>query len=394
MLRTWLIIFCLGYLSLASSAQISIIGKTPQNDTNYAQGVSGHAATLLKHPKGDKLIMLGGCNFPAQPAAEGGAKHYYNEIYASPYRFKKSIKSWSLIGRLPEAFAYAAYQNYNNKLIIAGGKNNQRELDRTYLISLDNQGKLLIDTLPNLPEPRSSMASAIAGSRLYLIGGTVSGVLSNSVISLDLENPKAGWRDEAHYLGLPALKVLSANLKTDKGNKIYLFSSFVNTQSSTDSVETQAKLMSYDPRLNTWQLELEYEPSEYNGYTFGGGHIYANSKEQTLTLIGGVSEQRFLPALIREQKMKQARNLKDEKTLGIYQKEVKEYLLQAKEWYQFSPTLLFIPAEHEATGISLSLEPSEDLAKADGALVEIKPGHWLLLGGEVKPGIRTADIVY
>ena len=51
--------------------------KTPQLDSAYAKGVSGHIAGELLP---GQLVMAGGCNFPDRPAREGGAKRYYSEI--------------------------------------------------------------------------------------------------------------------------------------------------------------------------------------------------------------------------------------------------------------------------------------------------------------------------
>ena len=56
--------------------------KTPQLDSAYAKGVSGHIAGELRP---GLLVMAGGCNFPDRPARKGGAKRYYSEIYIGEY---------------------------------------------------------------------------------------------------------------------------------------------------------------------------------------------------------------------------------------------------------------------------------------------------------------------
>lgn len=389
--RLLLALMCFLLMGWGTQAQTTVVGKTPQNRADYAQGVSGHAATLLEHGKKHSLLMLGGCNFPNRPAVEGGEKRYYAEVYSTRYRFEKPIGAWTLVGKLPEPLAYAAYQKYNNQLIVAGGKNSKHELRRVYRLSLTAQGQLRIDTLPSLPEPRSSMASALIGSRLYLIGGSVAGKLSNTMISLDLDKPQEGWQEEASYPNSPYLKVLAAGLDGADGQRIHVFASFTNTDSDTDSVATEARIMDYKPETKSWE---EGRSCIFEGYTFGGGSVYANAKEQNITLIGGVSEKRFLPALRREQELRVARQRGDEETVARLTAEGRDYLSQSREWYNFCPTLLFVNYSNHFGGTSMSVDPSAHLAKADAALVEITSGYWLLLGGEIKPGVRTADIVY
>lgn len=389
-------IFCALMLCLATAvlgAQTMVIGKTPQQKPDYAQGVSGHAATLLKVGKQDVLLMLGGCNFPNEPAVNGGEKRYYAEVYSTVYKHGVKIKAWQQIGRLPSPFAYAAYQKYNNTLIIAGGKSTREDLSTAYRLSLGSQGKLKIDTLPNLPAPRSGMASAVIGSRLYLIGGAVEGKLSNTMISLDLENIGAGWREEQAYPGKPRLKVLAtATSYEDKGVGISCFASYSNVETD-EPIESDFALMTYYPEKGEWDQEsLADNPEFYEGYTFGGGCIYFNQIDETITLVGGVRSTRFMPALQREQHMRIAKREGDHEYLEKLKGEAKVYLSQKPEWYEFCPVYFFVTPIY-GTGSS-SLEPSQHLAKADAALVEIKPYHWILLGGEIKPGIRTADICY
>lgn len=376
-------------LSLGLEAQTSVIGKTPQLKEDYAQGVSGHAATMLRQGKAYMLLMAGGCNFPERPAVEGGAKRYYQDIYTTRYQRGKTISEWKLVGKLPKPFAYAAYQTYDNRFIIAGGKSTSEDLSSVYALRLCNNGQIAIDSLPSLPEPRSGMASALVGSRLYLIGGAVSGKLSNTVISLDLDNPSQGWESEEDYPGSPKLKVTAGVID----GRIYLFSSFTNTESNNKVIETELSLQVYHTKGKVWRSSKQ---EILGGATFGGAVAYSDSKEQSITFVGGVNEERFLPALRREQSMRIAKAKNDSEAVEQYKIAGREYLSQEAEWYKFNPTLFFLHEKggHDNLQVSESADPSEHLAKADAALVELSSGHWLLLGGEIKPGIRTPDICY
>lgn len=392
-------IICVLYLSLCTllslSAQTQVIGKTPQIKPDYAQGVSGHAATLLTHGAKQVLLMLGGCNFPDKPALDGGAKRYYREVYATDYRHGRVIKKWRLLGEMPDAFAYAAYQTYQNSLLVIGGKSEGYDLKTAYRLSLNKQGELITERLPDLPEVRSGMASVLIGSRLYLIGGSVSGRLSNSMISLDLDNLVAGWQEESPYPNAPYLKVLATKQGVSGEERILLVGAFRYAEGVEPSVETHQRVMRYDLDTRAWHSYeyLDYE-NNFEGYTLGGASSYT-LQDGRVTWVGGVSEAIFLPALQREQALRRATQEGDEALVARLKAEAKDYLSQAPEYYRFCPVLFF--ANVGGTGelvVSQTLEPSPHLAKADAALVEVRPDHFILLGGETKPGIRTADIVY
>lgn len=384
------LLLCLGLLPLSAGPRI--VGKTPQTRPDYAQGVSGHAAAMLQQGERSMLVMLGGCNFPEHPASEGGAKRYYAEVYVTHYREGKDIKEWQHIGTLPEPLAYAGYVRYGNSLVLAGGKSTTGDLRRVQRLSLSAEGTLQIDSLPSLPEPRSGMGTALVGSRLYLVGGAVGGILSTSMLSLDLERPEEGWRTEPAYPGAARLKVLATGTKGRAG-KPYIFAHTVFSQVGTDnSLSVDMAHYIFDPEVASWHIldRVDYRLA-MEGNSFGGGHIYADPEDGTITLVGGVHTERFLPALKREQHMRIAQRMGDEDYLERLRAEAKDYLLQEPEWYQFAPVLFMTSVEGTA---SLTLEPSPHYAKADGALVEIAPGRWLLLGGEIKPGVRTANIIY
>ena len=198
--------------------------KTPQLDSAYAKGVSGHIAGELRP---GLLVMAGGCNFPDRPARKGGAKRYYSEIYLADYldamyaaceaKASELDMGWKLVGHLPQPTAYAAFQQYFGQLIVAGGQSEGGELRDAYIMELSDSLGVEIIPLPSLPEPRSSMASALIGDVLYLIGGRVNGKLSNTALSLDLRRPEAGWREETPYPHSPFLKLVAATNRVNVG---------------------------------------------------------------------------------------------------------------------------------------------------------------------------------
>ena len=72
----------LALLSLSAMAQEKrfndlSLRPAPALSVNGPQGVSAPFAGTI----GGKTVVAGGCNFPDQPAAEGGAKVFYQDIF-------------------------------------------------------------------------------------------------------------------------------------------------------------------------------------------------------------------------------------------------------------------------------------------------------------------------
>ena len=60
------------------------------------EGVSAAFGGTLE----DAVVVAGGCNFPDLPAADGGKKVYYDQIYVLRNPERKKV-SWEIAGRLP-----------------------------------------------------------------------------------------------------------------------------------------------------------------------------------------------------------------------------------------------------------------------------------------------------
>ncbi|MDO4691824.1 MAG: hypothetical protein Q4A64_03005 [Porphyromonadaceae bacterium] len=363
-----------------ANAQLATRLQTPQQDADYAKGVSGHIAASLAE---DYVMLVGGCNFPDAPAAEGGAKRFYSHVYAT--RGLLTGQAWERLGNLPEPLAYASGRTYLGRLIIAGGETTGgRDLASVYALSVNETGQLAIDTLPSLPEPRSAMASALIRSRLYLIGGRVSGRLSNSVISLDLDEPQLGWRQERSYPSAALLKVLATEYWLDEEPYIFLMGAFAGSEGE-EGVRTALSCYTLraDDREASWQRVPVPYASLRRGATFGGG-IMTLYGEDEIMVASGVHEAKFLPALQRIQRLRRARRLGQTDVVSRLEAEGRAYLLHAPQWYSFTPFMLVYNLRTQRWRRE---HAHPDLARADAAYLD-----GIIIGGEIKPGVRTSSI--
>ena len=374
--------------------------KTPQLDPDYAKGVSGHIAG---EPRLGLLMMAGGCNFPDRPAREGGAKRYYSEIYIAEYagevllacetKASELDMGWRLVGHLPQPTAYAAFQLYDDQLIVAGGQSAAGDLRDAYIIQLNDSLGVEITPLPSLPEPRSGMASALIENVLYLIGGRVNGKLSNTVLSLDLKSPQKEWREETPYPHSPFLKLVAMTNQgeSDTSSSIpYLevMGSFTGVDESDQRVQADVTYMTYTPQTKQWQTYKIAPDDPIVAYGFGGGYVseYSNS------FSGGVRADLFVTALQREKDLKVAKAKGNRRLVKKLQAEQRAYLSHDPAWYGFCSDWYSFD---RSRGRGEAKSGFHFDGRADAVYLDRCSSMMdgMLIGGETMPGVRTPRIV-
>ena len=374
--------------------------KTPQLDSAYAKGVSGHIAGELLP---GQLVMAGGCNFPDRPAREGGAKRYYSEIYAADYlgamyaaceaKASEVDMGWKLVGHLPQPTAYAAFQQYFSQLIVAGGQSEAGELRDAYIIQLSDSLGVEITPLPSLPEPRSGMASALIENVLYLIGGRVNGKLSNTVLSLDLRRPQKEWREETPYPHSPFLKLVAMTNQDESDTSsgvpyLELMGSFTGVDELDQRVQADVTYMTYTPQTKKWQTYKIAPDDPIAAHGFGGGYVseYSNS------FSGGVRADLFVTALQREKDLKAAKAKGNRWLVKRLQAEQRAYLSHDPAWYGFCSDWYSFD---RSRGRGEAKSEFHFDGRADAVYLDRYSCAMagMLIGGETMPGVRTPRIV-
>ena len=374
--------------------------KTPQLDSAYAKGVSGHIVGELSM---GRLVMAGGCNFPDRPAREGGAKRYYSEIYTADYlspmydacesKASELDLGWRLIGHLPQPTAYAAFQRYDDKLIVTGGQSAAGDLRDAYMIQLSDSLGVEIAPLPSLPEPRSGMASALIGNVLYLIGGRVNGKLSNTVLSLDLSSPQKEWREETSYPHSPFLKLVAMTNQDESDTSssvpyLELMGSFTGVDEPDQRVQADVTYMTYTPQTKQWQTYKIAPDDPIAAHGFGGGYASGHSG----SFSGGVRADLFVTALQREKDLKAAKAKGNHRLLKKLQAEQRAYLSHDPAWYGFCSEWYSFD---KSSGRGEAKSGFRFDGRADAVYLDRSSSMMdgMLIGGETMPGVRTPRIV-
>ena len=374
--------------------------KTPQLDPAYAKGVSGHIAG---EPRQGQLVMAGGCNFPDRPAREGGAKRYYSEIYIADYfgafnlacetKASELDMGWKLVGHLPHPTAYAAFQLYDDQLIVAGGQSAAGDLSDAYIIQLSDSLDVEITPLPSLPEPRSGMASALIKNVLYLIGGRVNGKLSNTVLSLDLSSPQKEWREETPYPHSPFLKLVAAIPLYERGSSSYVpylgvMGAFTGVDEPDQRVQADVTYMTYTPQTKQWQTYKIAPDDSIAAHGFGGGY----ASERGGSFSGGVRADLFVTALQREKDLKAAKAKGNHQLVEKLQAEQRAYLSHDPAWYGFCSEWYSFD---RSRGRGEAKSGFHFDGRADAVYLDrpFSMTDGILIGGETMPGVRTPSIV-
>lgn len=138
----------------------------------------------------EKLLIMGGADFPNGYPWEGGKKKWHKEIFTLT-----DDEGWvSLADQLPHGLAYGVSVSYRDKIIMVGGSDETMHYDRAIVLELGGEG-LEFSEYPKLPQPLANMAGALVGHVIIVAGGMHSPISepTNACYLLDLENIAAGW---------------------------------------------------------------------------------------------------------------------------------------------------------------------------------------------------------
>lgn len=336
-------------------------GEMPDIEQGYGQGVSACYAAATA----DALFIAGGCNFPGTPAAEGGAKVYYNGIYTTS---TDGTFTWEKAGELPMASAYGANIQNGNTWYIIGGMNSDGATGRAFSIDIaaltDGRAAEAIKELPALPCTIDNLSGTIAGNTLYIVGGNADGKASNRAFSFE-PGKDSTWNELPAMPDAPRVQPVCAHAR---GN-IYVWGGFAPAADGNDAA-VHCDGIRYDIAAGRWEATGEIK-GERGTITLSGGSA-VTTDSSTIIAAGGVDKDIFLDAIS-----------------GRYDLVRKEdYMYKPASWYRFNNELLRFDA---TSGAWSTIATDSTFARAGAQIVN--GGNALYqIGGELKPGIRTPGI--
>lgn len=346
------------------------------------QGVSAPYAGML----GDKLVIAGGCNFPGIPAAEGGEKVYYDDIFvlADPLN---AGGSWKKAGKLPEKVAYGVSLTMPSGIVCVGGNNASGGLNKAWLLKWDSQSDgVVAEALPDLPVTMDNMAGGVEGNVIYVAGGNINGRPGNRCFILHL-GEGGDWEEAAPFPGGARVQPLGVVQNAAEEARFFVMGGFLPAKDGKES-KVYTDGYSYNPRNGEWQgiaQALPYEESRPRALV-GGAAVSSGSHH--VAIVGGVNYDRFKEALDRSLYIEQALQAGDDSLFLRLQEERNGYLRHPADWYRFNGRLLIY---HTLTDTWVTEGNFPELALAGAVVVPYK-GKWLVVNGESQPGIRSTGV--
>ena len=335
-----------------TKAAVGTVAGSPRDERGIECGVSAAYAGMA----GAKPVMAGGCNFPQKdPLAKDATKKFYKGVYAATAT--PQGLEWKQVATLPEAAAYGVAAPTAEGLFIAGGQTADGSLTSAMMITVGTDGKATIKQLAPLPEPVDNAYAASDGMTVYVVGGNVSGKPSQRVFAYSVATNT--WKELPSMPGNARVQPVAAV----SGGKLYVWGGFAGRH---DGKEPSLELdgLVYDPILEMW--EPVTGATNRDGYKLGlGGGVALPLPDGRVIATGGVNPEVFIDAL---------RN------------QAPDYLQHDPSWYKFNPSVVIY---NPATDSWTEAATSQDAARAGAALIEGNDGNYYLLGGEIKPRIRT-----
>jgi N-acetylneuraminic acid mutarotase len=162
---------------------------------------------------GGGLIVAGGANFPQKKPWEGGKKVWYDDVFL----LDRADGEWRRVGHLPRPLGYGISVTRGDSVICIGGGDAERNYADAFRIRWTD-GRLVTTPLPPLPKPVANACGAVVGGKLFVAGGqeTIDAREAlASLFELDLAAKEPAWRELAPIPGGGRILAVAAALGDD-----------------------------------------------------------------------------------------------------------------------------------------------------------------------------------
>ena len=337
------------------------------------------------------VIVAGGSNFPDRPLAEGGAKCFHDDIFVLTE--KNGAPEWLSGFRLDKPVAGGASVSLRDGLLCIGGSGYDGIYRDVFLLTWNEESlKVEKQVFPPLPFPMVNMGAALLENVVYVAGGSTDDGASNKFLKLDLtkqQTPEFRWEILPDFPGYGRqLPVMVAQYAAGEPS-VFLFSGLVFPETSDDPV-IHTNGLKYNPKEKTWQTlsDIQTEPAGKTHVLYAGSGVKFG--KNSIVCMGGANYDILLDALKRERVAQIANQSGNTDAYRKHLEWKQFYLTQPLEWYRLNTDIL---TYHTQTGQWKEIGELPFPAVVCAAAVEWKNG-WLLISGEVKPGVRTPKVYY
>ncbi len=367
----------------------------PSAGQSVQPGVAGPYAGV----HGDALLVAGGANFPEKMPWDGGAKLWWDDVWVLENLSAKTPR-WVTDKRftLPRRMGYGVSVDTPEGTIWVGGHDAERCYAEVYLFSWDAKARELRRAeLPPLPEPLSFMAGALVGNTLFVAGGQTTmknAVAAKSFWALDLARRGRGaaefrWEALPAWPGPARVLPVAAALRGPRGMEFFLASGRLPEAGKATRLLSDA--YAFDPVARTWRVLPPVGDGVRTGWSVMAGSAATVGDE--VWIFSGDRGEMFLELEAHDLA------IADLRAAGAERPEVAraiEARLAAKRAiYTAHPGFAreVLAFDGRKNGWRVAGTMPAGLAPQVTTLAVRHGGAWLLPSGEVKPGIRTPEVV-
>ena len=344
--------------------RVSVTPASPMSEP-----VSGHYAGWIK----GALTTYGGCNFPDVPCADGGQKVYYPKAYGASVQIPGGV-------------------------VYLGGMNAESSLSECEFISATDGASTPI---ASLPKPLDNFAATYHDGMLWVAGGQSNGIPNNEVYSLPYPSDAKEWSVASILPDACRLQPCIAVQNTASGYALFIFGGYQpKAEGQEAAVHTDGVYMTL--------AELKKGSTQWKRTTPSSVNVNADDNENKQLEAIQNSEFRNQNSEIINHKSLQAIVGSTCSPIGyshvlffggvdhdiflsaITGKQDSLYLRHQPEWYRFRGDVLTYHTITDSWGM---LPGHELLARAGACLTpEVGGNGWSYSGGELMPGVRSADV--
>lgn len=257
--------------------------KTATQLQNEDGSLSLGFAGAINGISNDVLIVTGGANFPDKMPWEGGKKHYSKTIYVlekskDQFTWNKDVKSV-----LPEPIAYCGSTSTDLGVVYVGGENENGLSNKSFLLKW-NHVKKEVETksLSNFPFAIANVSLTHIGNIVYAVGGDEATKSSDFFASLDLDEINPQWKT------LPKLPLALANAvviaqKGKNETNIYVVGGRTKTASGISDLHNTTFV--FDLKKQSWStVAIISDGKNSTNFSAGAGVAVGSN---SIVIVGG-----------------------------------------------------------------------------------------------------------
>lgn len=321
------------------------------------------------------LIVAGGANFPDKMPWEGGKKQYSNEIHVLEKTGDDFHWNTKVTNTLPEAIAYPGNTTTNLGVVYVGGENENGLSNKVYLLNWNaDKNEVETKSLPDFPIAITNIALTHLDNIVYAIGGDEAKQSSDLVFTLDLNAKKPEWK---LLTKLPF--ALANSVSVIQNNTIYVIGG--RTKTSTGISDLHNTTLAFDLKKQNWETKANItDGKQTTNFSAGAGVAIGN---ENILILGGDNGTTFhkietflsqiAKATSEEEKLKliAEKNILNTTHKGFYN-DILVYNTHTNKWSKIGELPFLAQVTTTAT---------------------IWNDKVVLSNGEIKPGIRTPDVM-